>query len=306
MAQHKISPTLWQALACPYCRAPLEQKGTGAFCGNCQTLYPFLENGQLDLRLQKTRIENITFELGKPLFPKEGFTFSRLQKNLDPAIDPATLKVPWHLTRALLSQFPKAEQKGSLMLDLGCGDGVHKETAEAFGFEWVGLDYSLPEAPIRGDAHALPFKDGSFEFILSIAVLEHIQFPFVMTREAVRVLQPGGLFIGTVSFLEPFHNDSYYHHSHLATYNSLRNAGFQVEQVSPAPEWPGLLAISEMALFRMMPSWLVRVLVWPLQALHRIWWALGYLFTRSERSSEPYRVLSTSGAFSFIARKPNT
>ncbi len=300
---HSISPRVWQVLACPYCRTPLEQKNNGAYCGVCKSLYPFFANGQLDLRLQKPKSENIHFELGTNLLGENRISFQPLQENPHPAISPSELKIPWHLTPILLSYFPKASHQGSLMLDLGCGDGVHKETAEAFGFEWVGLDYSLPDAPIRGDAHSLPFKDGSFEFILSIAVLEHIQYPFVMTKEALRVLRPGGLFIGTVSFLEPFHNDSYYHHSHLATYNSLRNAGFEVVQVSPSPKWPGLLAISEMALFRMMPSWLVRILVWPLQALHRIWWALGNIFTHSERSSEAYRVLSTSGAFSFIARK---
>lgn len=233
----------------------------------------------------------------------EGFSFDILGENKHPAIDLSKVTIPWHLTRTLISHFPAAKVPGALMLDLGCGEGIHKEVGEAFGFEWVGLDYSLPEAPIRGDGHALPFLDKSFEFVLSIAVLEHIQFPFVMTGEAQRVLKPGGVFVGTVSFLEPFHNDSYYHHSHLATYNSLRNAGFEVLQVSPTPDWPGLRAISEMALFRLMPGGLVALLVAPLQALHRLWWWLGYAFTRSERASEKYRLLSTSGAFTFIARK---
>lgn len=244
------------------------------------------------------------FQLGEPLLPADGFDFSVLKENPKPAIDLNRTNIPWHLTRTLVSHFPKPSKPGKLMLDLGCGEGIHKEVGEAFGYEWVGLDYSLPEAPIRGDGHALPFGDGSFEFVLSIAVLEHIQFPFVMMGEAARVLQPGGTFIGTVSFIEPFHNDSYYHHSHLATYNSLQNAGFDILHISPSPDWPGLLALSQMALFRLAPGWLARMLAWPLQALHRVWWALGYAFTRSPRSSEHYRLLSTSGAFTFIARKP--
>ncbi|MEX1248321.1 MAG: class I SAM-dependent methyltransferase [Anaerolineales bacterium] len=302
---HTISARVWRVLACPACGAPLSQQNNGALCSSCQIIHPYSVNGQLDLRLQSPKKHTIEFELGKPLLPPDGFPFEILQENRTPAIDLDYAKVPWHLTRQLLSHFPKARANDALMLDLGCGDGIHKETAETFDFEWVGLDYSLPEAPIRGDGHALPFQDASFEFVLSIAVLEHIQFPFVMTGEAYRVLQPGCLFIGTVSFLEPFHNDSYYHHSHLATYNSLHSAGFEVLHLSPAPEWPALVAMSEMALFRLMPGWLGRVLVWPLQVLHRLWWALGYAITRSERSSEKYRLLSTSGAFTFIARKPN-
>lgn len=249
-------------------------------------------------------MESVDFKLGKALLPIEGFEFKVLEENPTPAIDVDQVSVPWHLTRTLISHIPKAKNSSALMLDLGCGEGIHKETAEAFGYEWVGLDYSLPEAPIRGDGHALPFSDGSFEFVLSVAVLEHIQYPFVLTKEVLRVLQPASLFIGTVSFLEPFHNESYYHHSHLATYNSLHNAGFEVLHVSPAPDWLGLRALSEMALFRLMPSWLVRLLIWPLQALHRLWWRVGRLATGSQRLTENYRILSTSGAFTFIARKP--
>jgi ubiquinone/menaquinone biosynthesis C-methylase UbiE len=189
------------------------------------------------------------------------------------------------------------------MLDLGCGEGIHADVAQHAGFEWVGLDYSLPEAPIRGDGHALPFRDGAFEFILSIAVLEHIQHPPVMMKEAYRVLAPGGRFIGTVSFLEPFHDNSYYHHTHLGTYNSLRSAGFIVEQIGPSPNWPGLVALAEMALFRQMPALLSKTLVLPVQWLHRAWWKLGYLLTRNPRATETYRQLSTSGAFTFIATK---
>lgn len=303
MMRHQISPRVWQVLACPDCGGALQQTEQGAFCAACKITYPFFENGQLDLRLQKPKKVGVNFELGKPVLDQP-FEFGVLKPNPQPARDLEKLQIPWHLTRTLVSHFPVAKQPGALMLDLGCGEGIHRELAEAFGFEWVGLDYSLPEAPIRGDGHALPFRDGTFEFILSIAVLEHIQFPFVMTQEAFRTLQPGGVFIGTVSFMEPFHNDSYYHHSHLATYNSLRNAGFEVEAISPSPDWPALLAISDMALFRLLPTWFVRVLVAPLQGLHRLWWWLGYTFTRSERASEKYRLLSTSGAFTFIARKP--
>ena len=300
----RISERVWKILACPHCSTPLKPSASGADCTKCNASYPVLDNGQLDLRLQKPKSAIVAFELGKRLLPEKGYSFAPLLPHSDSPINLDKLDIPWHLTLELISNFPKARSRDALMLDLGCGEGIHKEIAEAFGYEWVGLDYSIPAAPIKGDAHALPFQNASFEFILSIAVLEHIQFPFVMTQETFRVLKPGSLFIGTVSFLEPFHNDSYYHHSHLATFNSLHNAGFELLHVSPAKNWMALLAIGNMALFRQLPIWLTWLLVLPLQALHRLWWWVGHAITKSKRASEEYRLLSTTGAFTFIARKP--
>ena len=234
------SNKLYEIIICPSCRSNLTLGEESLFCNNCELEYPNNNKGNIDLRLKTKKTVNHSFKLGKSLIPEDGFDFTRLPINKDPEVDYSNISLPKHLTRKLLSYFPKAKSNNDLMLDLGCGNTVHKHVCEHAGYNYIGLDYENIEATLNGDAHSLPFKDDTFDFVLSIAVFEHIQFPFVAMREVNRVLKKGGVFIGTVAFLEPFHGDSYYHHTHLGTYNSLKEGGFKIKVVSPSKNIPSL------------------------------------------------------------------
>lgn len=284
-------------LACPSCGTGLETRPEGVICGGCAVTYP--SGANMDLRLQKKKKVRLDFTIPDVHAPELGF--ESLTANPAPQVDFSTIAIPYHITPELISYIPKATNAGALALDLGCGSTLHRPLCEAAGFGYVGLDYAAPEAPIHGDAHALPFKDDSFEFVLSIAVLEHIQFPFVMMKEVSRVLKPGGKFIGTVAFLEPFHGDSYYHHSHLGVYNMLHFAGLKIESVSPSAEWSVLEAQASMGLFPKMPRFLSHALVKPIKLASRGWWWLAS-FMRDGASLQKL-TRNTTGAFSFVATK---
>jgi uncharacterized protein YbaR (Trm112 family) len=58
---------------------------------------------------------------------------------------------------------------------------------------------------ILGDLHALPLQDAAVDTIVSIAVLEHTRYPWIVAKEFYRVLRNGGYGVIAVPFLQPQH-----------------------------------------------------------------------------------------------------
>lgn len=121
-------------------------------------------------------------------------------------------------------------------LDHGAGRGRNRAFIQGLGYRYVGIDLQ----PARGvtiicDAAHLPFRDGVFDFVNSPFVFEHLKDPFTSCAEIFRVLKPGGVFLGSVGFLEPLHGGlgSYFHMSHLGIAELLRRSGFDQIRIWP-------------------------------------------------------------------------
>lgn len=105
--------------------------------------------------------------------------------------------------------------RNELVLDCGCGRRP-EYFPNVVNYEIV--DYDTTD--IIGVGERLPFKDNSFDAVVSIAVLEHVRDPFACAGEISRVLKPGGELYCSVPFLQPYHG--YPHHYFNATHQGIR------------------------------------------------------------------------------------
>ncbi|MEM2974630.1 MAG: methyltransferase domain-containing protein [Candidatus Micrarchaeia archaeon] len=96
------------------------------------------------------------------------------------------------------------------LLDIGCGNCRNLKPFVQMGFECHGVDFSPKMIDIAkqfcrknsmkvnlqvADADSLPFKPSSFNYVLSIAILHHLETKekrLKAVQEIKRVLKPGG------------------------------------------------------------------------------------------------------------------
>jgi SAM-dependent methyltransferase len=275
-------PWYRQHLACPDCQRALPADACS--CG-------FTLRDERDLRPQHPKSRQSSIEIA-----------SSARNDLD-AVLVERPKVTYSGPRAvrdsseLFSVAAPWLQPGAKLLDLGCGPRDQAAPAAHAGAQYVGIDYSSPRADLLADGHAIPFRDGTFDVVLSYAVLEHLYHPFLAAQEVARVLREGGVFVGTVSQGEPFH-DSYFHHTAFGVLTLFRAAGLRTLRL-----WPSHDTLHALARMGRYP----RVMRMAIEALHRVGNAAPFLAPRKFLHSTPREravdELHRAGSICFIAEK---
>ncbi len=132
------------------------------------------------------------------------------------------------------------------VLDLGCGSGrsIHTFRLRNSKIEWFGLDIassSEVDSRDRNDASFytfdginIPFEDNYFDIVYSNQVFEHVRYPTELLEEVYRVLKSGGYFIGSVSYLEPFHSLSFWNYTPYGFKVLVEKSGLILKEIRPS------------------------------------------------------------------------
>ena len=129
------------------------------------------------------------------------------------------------------------------VVDVGCGDArsakvFHEVSPQV---RWIGLD--IEQSPyaskVEGeeiviyDGLAFPFPTRSVPLFFSNQVFEHVRHPEAVLGEIARTLVSGGIFIGSTSHLEPYHEYSLWNYTPYGFRVLVEAAGLELLQIRP-------------------------------------------------------------------------
>ena len=175
---------------------------------------------------------------------RPSFTPERLQRLLD-----MNQRHFWFAGRRMLvDRLLRQYRKGDRVLDLGTGAGESAERLGRAGLKVTAVDF-LPHGLVRlrsagakvalvqSSAEALPLSANTFDAVLLLDVIEHLDDRAVLS-EVHRILRPGGAVFITVpafAWLWSYRDDAAGHrrrYSQRGLAQVIAHAGFRVEHLS--------------------------------------------------------------------------
>lgn len=109
------------------------------------------------------------------------------------------------------------------------------------------VEYDLfRNTDVVADAHALPFRNDTFELAVALNVFEHLREPHNAAMELHRVLRPGGRVLIHTAFLQILHEEP--NHYYNATEFGVRNwfRSFEQLQINVSPNFNPFYGMSWM------------------------------------------------------------
>lgn len=200
MTTTQTNPGSWagvcELLQCPDCGGALEAADEALRCLACQRDYP-IQQGTLDMLPPLDGNNRIAADFyNGPLWPRFRF-WEWLTYFFNGGVRRARNKVLRHLPNL----------SGTRLLDVAIGDGSNlpwiPPDCEVHGVDisvvqlaqcrdhFAGRDVHL----ILGEAEKLPYRDRSFDNVLSYGAFNYFNDPLKALQEMARVVKPGGLIV---------------------------------------------------------------------------------------------------------------
>lgn len=117
----------------------------------------------------------------------------------------------------LIKRIFKPQSTDKKILDVGSGDKFLKKPFQNRGYKYFDIDIDS----IDFNSEKFPYDDNTFDFIISLAVIEHINNPGYFVSEINRVLKAGGiLFLSTPNWTYSYKN-FYDDYTHVRPYSKM-------------------------------------------------------------------------------------
>ncbi len=189
------------------------------------------------------------------------FVFGRHYKMLIWIVSQHMPRIHWRTHQTYLSYTVRKFADGKkIVLNLGSGNDRYSENI-------INIDiFPFKEVDVVARAEILPFPDNYIDGIINTELLEHVEDPESVLREAYRVLKNDGFIITAAPFIENFHGSpkDFYRWSHMGLVALHEKIGFKIEKIVP-------LAGPTASLISIVESWIALLLSFNVKYLYYFW-----------------------------------
>jgi SAM-dependent methyltransferase len=194
---------------CPCChRSELSCKADASQlkCGSCKSEYPITHGRPVMLRPDNEVFCLDDYRQAVLPIPKSDKGFQHFIPT--PSVNMASERLLVKMEE-LLSGLPSAK-----VLVVGGGgqrqllDKLLGALSDALQVVYSDVDVGA-DVDLFCDGHDLPFRDGSFDAVITTAVLEHVLYPERVAAEIHRILKVDGLLYSELPFMQQVHEGAY-------------------------------------------------------------------------------------------------
>jgi SAM-dependent methyltransferase len=222
-----------------------EQKLT---CKSCGSSFDISNNKYLFVKVDEGVVSDGLDRI-KYIFKK----YYRLYSILVEVISPVYPMGNIHTRRII-----RKELAGKGLTAINLGSGYSNLSEHLYNVDLL----PYPPVDVVCDIEKLPFKDNSIDYVVNVAVLEHVPHPDRAIKEIHRILKPGGKLYCFIPFIQGFHASPYDFQRYTIEGMKVQFEAFDIQKIHSIGPTSGMLWIVQ--------EWVAMVLSFGIKPLHTL------------------------------------